>query len=173
MVTTIIVLFVLFYEPPLEVGKITDIHATHDTVLYDQHCDPKYHYITRYRTVTKYRTDAKGNRTPYSDTESYQDRVFDHNEYYIERHFNGTDYIVTFEAPSEKRWGKMRKAVVYITKDRYETLKDSLGQTFTFVKEYGDLRYDANNTAQEVDRQWYDEFNLNQWMASHNVENVP
>jgi len=172
-VIAIIVLIVLLYEPPLKQGKIVDIQATADSVMYDQHQDDHYRNITKYRTVTKYHTDGNGNRTPYTDRESYTDRVFDHTEYYIERHFNGADFIITIEAESQKHPGKIITNKIWVTQSRYSTVKDQKGQTFVFDDTLGDKRYDFNNTVQEVDRQWYTSFDLIRWMSAHGVANSP
>jgi hypothetical protein len=169
VVAVIIVLIVVFYEPPLKIGKIVSVQSTTDKIKYTQHEDSIYRYVTKYRWVTK--TDSSGKQV--QEQESYREREFDHYEYYITRDFNGADYLVTIEAPSEKNYQKIRTATFYITKERYESIKNLIGQTFMYTTELGDRRYDFNNTSDEVDRKSYARFDLIAWMSAHNVQNTP
>lgn len=171
-VIVIIVLIVVFYEPPLKQGKIVDILTTTDKVLYDQHSDDHYRNVKKYRMVTKYRTDSAGNQQEYREQEEYTERVFDHTEYYIERHFDGADFIVVIEGYSTKHPDKLLTNKIWITESRYTSIKDMRGQTLFFDENLGDRRYDFNNSAQEVDRQWYSSFDLIRWMEAHGVSNT-
>ncbi len=169
VVVAIVVLIAIFYEPPLEVGTIVNIQSTTDRVKYSQHEDSIYRYVTKYRWVTK--TDSSGKQ--YQEQESYREREFDHYEYYITREFNGADYLVTIEAPSENNHQKIRSATIYITKERYENIKNLVGQTFVFSEAMGDRRRDFNNSYDEVDRKSYTRFDLIEWMSAHNVQDTP
>lgn len=169
LITTL--LFVLFYEPPVSSGTITNMNETSDKVAYRQEQEAHYRYITQYRPVTKHTTDGNGHTRNYTTTESYQVRIFDHYEYVIYKDFDGANYTVTIETPSEKHPGKMRSAVIYVTHQRYTETKNQGYNTFTVDKVEGDRRYDFNNTVEEMDRQWYNPFNLDDWMKSHNVRN--
>jgi len=155
IIAIIAVSIFIFYEPPLKSGGIVSIQNTQDAISYDQHQDRKY------RNVTKHRLGSDGK------SKSYSDRVFDHNEYYIEQHFNGADFIITIAGQSKKKASKIITNTIYVTKDRFSKSYFEVGGSFIFSKNEGDRRNDFNNKTKEMARQNYSEFNLNSWIQNN------
>lgn len=126
-------------------------------------------YYYTWETENVYSTNSSGDRVK-TGTKQVQVRhsrdVFDHHEYYITRQFNGADYIVTIQAESKKHKDKIVTSTIYTTSTFFNDARE--GSVFRFTDKI-DSYDDRNNTRSEMDRQWYQPFNMSAWAMSHNI----
>lgn len=168
VVGLIVGLFVAFYEPPLTEGKVISKYNTNDTTEYVQYKDEiyrtEYRYVPRNESVRDSNGKITGSKIVLKK-ESY--RVFDHNEYYIVKYFNGKDFIIEIAAPSKKFKNKIRKEVLYLPEIHYNDIL--VGKNYSVVKGL-DQYSDQNNYSEKVDRRDHFSFDMRDWAMKRGID---